>query len=148
MFLDVHNKQYNSTGKLSAETLRFPYGTQDFDCVIITSVFTHMLPAGVHNYIHELSRVMKPGAYAFITTFLLNEESAKGIRSVLPFRYHLGECQVIDKVFPEAAISMPENQIMAWFLEARLKVISIMYGSWAGKVGCENLHDNLVVQKF
>jgi hypothetical protein len=150
-FIDVYSKHYNSSGKLTAEALKFPYDGDVFDCVMLMSVFTHMLPAGIRNYIHELSRVMKPGANAFVTTFLLNEESGAAITngmSLLAFPHQLGECLVMDEVFPETAIAVPEDQMMSWFSEAGFRVTTAMYGSWAGRSDRENLHDDLVVQKL
>jgi ubiquinone/menaquinone biosynthesis C-methylase UbiE len=149
-FVDVYSKQYNSSGKLTSETLKFPYDQEVFDFAMLMSVFTHMLPVAIRNYIQELSRVMKTGAKAFITTFLLNEESAAAIKdgkSLLSFRYPLGDCMVIDEFYPEAAIAAPEQQVMSWFSEAGFRTISVMYGSWAGRSGRENLHDNIIVQK-
>jgi ubiquinone/menaquinone biosynthesis C-methylase UbiE len=150
IFIDVYSKHYNSSGKLTADTLKFPYQSGTFDCVLLQSIFTHMLPAGIRNYLHELSRVMKTGARASITTFLLNKESSAAIqngRSAIPFQYRLGDCLVIDQMFPESAIAVPEDQLMAWFSEAGLAVTKIAYGSWAGRNGCENLHDDLMVHK-
>jgi ubiquinone/menaquinone biosynthesis C-methylase UbiE len=150
-FVDVYSKHYNSTGKLTSDTLNFPYGDALFDCVMLMSVFTHMLPAGIHNYIREISRVMKTGGNAFITTFLLNEESRQAIkdqRTALPFAHRLGDCFVMDNVFPETAIAIPEDQMMAWFSEAGLQVTSVTRGSWAGRSGPENLHDNVVLHKL
>jgi cyclopropane fatty-acyl-phospholipid synthase-like methyltransferase len=150
-FVDVYSKQYNSAGNLTSETLRFPYEREQFDCVMLMSIFTHMLPAAIHNYINELSRVMKPGAKAFITTFLLNDESELAIksgRSAIPFPHRLGDCLVMDKFFPEAAITIPENQVRSWFSDAGFQVTGVAYGSWAGRSDSENLHDDLIVQKL
>jgi cyclopropane fatty-acyl-phospholipid synthase-like methyltransferase len=151
VFVDVYSKHYNSSGKLTAETLKFPYDEGVFDCVLLMSIFTHMLPTGIRNYIHELSRVMKTGGHAFITTFLLNEESTAAIndgRSAISFQHSLDGCLIIDKIFPESAIAVPERQLLAWFSEAGLRVTNTMYGSWAGRKGRENLHDDVVVQKL
>jgi cyclopropane fatty-acyl-phospholipid synthase-like methyltransferase len=150
-FIDVYSRHYNSTGKLTSETLKFPYEAESFDFVMLMSVFTHMLPAGIHNYINELSRVMKHGAKGFITTCLLNAESNKAIangHTALPFPHTLGECRVMDKFFPETGIAVPENEILAWFSEAGLRVTTTMYGSWAGRSEPQNLHDNLVVERL
>jgi cyclopropane fatty-acyl-phospholipid synthase-like methyltransferase len=150
-FVDVYSKQYNSSGKLTSETLQFPYDNAVFDCAMLMSVFTHMLPGAIRNYIHELSRVMKTGAKAFVTTFLLNEESEAAIgkgKSLLSFRYHLGDCMVIDEFFPEAAIAVPEQKVMLWLSDVGLRVSGVTYGSWAGRPVRENLHDNLILQKL
>jgi SAM-dependent methyltransferase len=106
-FIDVYSRHYNSTGKLTSETLKFPYEAESW--------------------------VMKHGAKGFITTCLLNAESKKAIangHTALPFPHTLGECRVMDKFFPETGIAIPENEILAWFSEAGLRVTTTMYGSW------------------
>jgi cyclopropane fatty-acyl-phospholipid synthase-like methyltransferase len=150
-FIDAYSKHYNSSGKLTSETLKFPYEDHTFDCVILMSVFTHMRISGIRNYLHEISRVMKSGAKGFITTFLLNEEAEAAInagRSRLPFPYRLEDCRIMDNVFPETAIAVPEKQMLSWFDEAALRVTNILRGSWAGRQGPENLHDDVVLQKI
>lgn len=54
---DIYNKSYNPEGKITAHQYAFPYGEASFDFVFLTSVFTHMLPADVENYLHQVSRV-------------------------------------------------------------------------------------------
>jgi ubiquinone/menaquinone biosynthesis C-methylase UbiE len=149
--IDVYSKQYNSSGTLNAETLRFPYGGDSFDCVVLMSIFTHMRPAEIRNYIREVSRVMKEGAKSFITAFLINEESAEAIkkgRSAFSFKHKFGDCLVIDEMFPEAAIAVPEDQLVSWLADVGLSVEKVTYGSWAGRSSPENLHDDLIVQKL
>ncbi len=43
--------------------------------VLLTSVFTHMLPQDMDNYLSEVARVLKPDGRCLITYFLLNPES-------------------------------------------------------------------------
>ena len=45
------------TNEMAAE-LKFPYEENSFDFVFLTSVFTHMLPMDVENYIKEIQRVL------------------------------------------------------------------------------------------
>lgn len=149
-FVDVHSKHYNSSGKITSESLRFPYADRSFDCVMLFSIFTHMRLVGIANYISEIARVLKPGGHGFITSFLLNDESRKAIaegRSSLPFPYSFEGCLILDDTFPETAIATPERQILEWLGHAGLRVKDIRRGSWAGRSGQPNLHDDLVIEK-
>jgi ubiquinone/menaquinone biosynthesis C-methylase UbiE len=146
--IDAYSRHYNSTGKLQADMLHFPHESQSFDCAMLMSVFTHMLPDGIRNYINELARVLRPGGSAFITALLLNTESRAAIgegRSVFPLRHQYGDSLVVDPQFPETTIAIPESQLCQWFAETGFEITRVMYGSWAGRIGPENLHDNLVV---
>lgn len=72
---DLYNKLYHPKGKYPDTEYKFPYADNSFDFIYLTSVFTHMLPGGVENYLSEISRVLKPGGKCLITYFLLNEIS-------------------------------------------------------------------------
>jgi SAM-dependent methyltransferase len=78
--IDVYNLEYNPKGRLKADEYRFPFPDASFDFMFLTSIFTHMLPRDIENYVGELGRVAAPGARCFITLFLLNEESRSAIR--------------------------------------------------------------------
>ncbi len=69
--VDLQNDLYRSEGG-KASDFRFPYPDQDFDFVFLTSVFTHMLPAEVENYMKEINRVLKPGGRCFATFFVFD----------------------------------------------------------------------------
>ena len=149
-FVDVYSKHYNSSGTITSESLRFPYEDRSFDCVMLFSIFTHMRMVGIANYISEIARVLKSGGHAYITTFLLNAESQKAIeegRSSLPFPYPFEGCLVLDQTFPETAIAVPEAQVLKCLANAGLVVKDIRRGSWAGRSGPPNLHDDLVVSR-
>ncbi len=72
---DVFNKYYNANGMHQACQYKFPYGSEYFDTCFLTSVFTHMLPADLENYVGEISRVLKVDGVCLFTFFILNEES-------------------------------------------------------------------------
>ncbi len=72
-FLDVQNDEFNPSGKHKADEYRFPYNDNSFDTIFLVSVFTHMLTDDVTHYIDEISRLLKPGGSAFITTFLMDD---------------------------------------------------------------------------
>ncbi len=80
-FSDIYNKEYNPDGKFKASEYRFPFESASFDFVFLTSVFTHMLPQDMENYLSEIARVLKSDGRVFITYFLLNPESLELIRA-------------------------------------------------------------------
>lgn len=108
-----------------------------FDFVILTSVFTHMLPHEVDRYLSEIGRVLKPGGKAFITFFLLNKVSRAYIRlgaSGLDFKHEWNGCLVVDLKEPELAIAHDEQSVQALFEKHQLELQEpIYYGSWCGR---------------
>ena len=148
---DVYNKEYNLRGTYKASQYEFPYEDESFDFVILTSVFTHMLPEEVSNYLSEIERVMKPGGRAVITFFLLNQESLKLVESgmsTIDFRYDFGVYRVKEKNTPEAAIAFQEDFIRDLYKEKGLKIAEpIRYGSWSGREDSLSLQDIVVAQK-
>ena len=132
--IDVYNKYYNPHGNDRAYNFKFPYENEFFDFVFLTSVFTHMLPKDMENYMNEISRVLKTGGKCMITFFLLNEESEKLLRtgrSSLDFKYKIDGCLTINEEEPEAAIAYNEESVKMFFEKLGLKIIQpIHYGSW------------------
>jgi ubiquinone/menaquinone biosynthesis C-methylase UbiE len=148
---DVHNKVYHPKGQYQADEYRFPYQDGTFDFAFSTSVFTHMLPAGVTNYIAETARVLKPGGTCFATFFLLNEESLARIRagqSALDFRYRQGGTMTINRIEPEQAIAYEEETVRRILTEHGLENIQpIRYGSWSGRETGASYQDIVVATR-
>jgi SAM-dependent methyltransferase len=71
---DIYNGQYNLEGKYRASEYRFPFEDESFDLIILTSVFTHMLPEDTLNYLREISRLLKPSGCCYSTWFLLGHD--------------------------------------------------------------------------
>jgi SAM-dependent methyltransferase len=117
---DIRNKEYNPGGRFAASEYEFPYEDESFDFVLLTSVFTHLLPDEVENYLSEIRRVLAPGGRCLASFFLLNEESLGSIRSgasTINFRHDFGEYRTKDKDTPEAAIAYPEDYIRSLYAE-------------------------------
>jgi glycosyltransferase involved in cell wall biosynthesis/ubiquinone/menaquinone biosynthesis C-methylase UbiE len=131
---DVHNKQYNPNGKYKAIDYKFPYQDSFFDFVFLTSVFTHMLPKDLENYLSEIVRVLKPGGKCFVTYFLLNSESMVLIKqgaTSQKFLYEVGDCLTVDKGNPEYALAYPEISIKNLYQKYGLEInVPIQYGNW------------------
>jgi SAM-dependent methyltransferase len=150
-FADIYNKAYNPTGRHRAAEYRFPFETVSFDFVFLTSVFTHMLPTDVENYLSEVARVLKRGGRCLITYFLLTSDSLRLIEekaSSLTFGHEAQGCRVEDKDVPERAIAHEESRIRALYEKHGLSISEpIRYGSWSGKKDGLSYQDILVASK-
>ncbi|MBL8101033.1 MAG: class I SAM-dependent methyltransferase [Anaerolineales bacterium] len=150
--VNIYNKYYNKKGTIVADQFKFPYETGFFDFVFLTSVFTHMRPAELENYIKEIARVLKPGGKAVLTFFLLNLESkqlTEAGRSLLDFKHQITEnCKTTNLAIPEDAIAYEENFALSIINKNQLTVDSpIHYGSWCGRENYLTFQDLVIVKK-
>lgn len=148
---DVYNKQYNPAGRYKASEYRFPYDDETFGFVFLTSVFTHMLPPDMENYMHEIRRVLRKDGRCFITFFLLNDESLYLMndgQSREDFRYDLGEYRTIDANVPEYCVAYDETFILDLYERHGLSIIPpVHYGLWCGRKDFTSYQDIIVAMK-
>ena len=145
----VHNDRYNPTGTVRDRDFVFPYDDASFDVVVLTSVFTHMLPAGVAQYLGQIARVLRPGGHALITMFLLNPESDElrnGPGSLFSFAHDRGNYSIQLPDPPEAAVAFREDFVRGLFAAHDLE-LQIHYGSWCGRADHLDLQDVLVASR-
>jgi ubiquinone/menaquinone biosynthesis C-methylase UbiE len=151
-YCDIYNECYNSIRKKLAVDYQFPFRDDYFDFVFLTSVFTHMLPSAMENYLSEISRVLKTGATCFITFFLLNEESQSQIHagnSTLDFRYEVDGSLTTNKDKPEAAVAYDEDFIERLYNKYALRISRpIHYGSWCKRNDYVSYQDIIVAKKI
>ncbi|QJW92109.1 class I SAM-dependent methyltransferase [Spirosoma taeanense] len=148
---DVHNAHYNPNGRFPAHQYRFPYADNEFDFVFLTSVFTHMDRPEIERYTTQIARVLRPGGRAFITMFLLNDESralmAAG-QSQYNFRHALNGRWVFDPTNPEAGSAYDETFVRDLFARHQLTLREpIYYGSWCGRTDFTSFQDILILEK-
>ncbi|UCG53817.1 MAG: class I SAM-dependent methyltransferase [Candidatus Latescibacterota bacterium] len=148
---DIYNKQYLPTGKYSAADYKFPYESNRFDFVFLGSVFTHMLPKDMANYLSEIVRVLRIGGTIFVTFFLLNDESRRLIAdgsSSFDFRVELDGCWSIDEQVPERAVAYEEDHIRTLFEKQNLSIVEpIRFGSWSGREKFTDVQDIVVAKR-
>lgn len=148
---EVFNKSYNPNGRYKASEYKFPYKNESFDFVFLTSVFTHMLPQDMENYLCEITRVLRRDGRCLITFFLLNKESLQLIKagkSTLDFKYEFGEFRTIDNNTREAAVCYDEVFISGLYEKYGLKINQrILYGSWCSRSNFLSYQDIIMALK-
>jgi SAM-dependent methyltransferase len=152
---DLHNTQYNPQGAHPPEKYRFPFEDGYFDLVFLMSVFTHMLPPGMENYLSEISRVMKRGSYCLITYFILNPETEAlidnpAIKSLfcIPHRYPDQHYGVEHENRPEVVTAHYETRLRELYSKSHLQIVEpIRYGRWPGRAQYVSGQDIVVARK-
>ena len=149
--VDVQSQRYNPSGKQKSSEFHFPYPDGSFDVVLLASIFTHMLPADLKQYMSEIVRVLKPGGRSLITFFLLNEESsalnAEG-KGVLKFEHEVQGARTANAVNPEAAIAYPESFVRNLYAECGLELKEpLHYGNWCGRTDAMSGQDVVIAVK-
>ncbi len=132
---DVYNKHYNPAGTIRARDYKFPYDSEYFDFVFLTSVFTHMLPDEMENYLREIARVLKKQGTCVATFFLLNgatRQLMQDNKSSVNFKHRITDvCFALDGETPEAALAYDENFVFQVYSKSGLKISrAIQYGEW------------------
>jgi SAM-dependent methyltransferase len=149
--IDVANDYYNPTGTQTADTYRFPFDDATFDVVLMNSVFTHMRPADVANYLRETARVLKPGGRCLISYFLINDEAEQGIasgKSGKAFAHHFDGYRADDAEVHERAISYDERAVRELYRWAPLRIVEpILYGSWCGRDAYVSHQDIVIAER-
>ncbi|MDG5814183.1 class I SAM-dependent methyltransferase [Chitinispirillales bacterium ANBcel5] len=148
---NVYNKAYNEKGTILASEYSFPFENNHFDFIYLTSVFTHMLPADLQNYLSEISRVLKTGGKCLITYFIFNKETETLVQSGLTtqkFIYKLDGCLTTNKDIPEAAVAYREEVVRDMYRKLNLKIIEpIHWGSWCERKTTLSYQDIVIAEK-
>lgn len=132
---DLASRAYNPAGLVSASAYRFPFPDHSFDFIFLGSVFTHMLPDAVENYVREISRLLAPGGICAASYFLLNDETRGGVdagRSFMSFRvpHESGLCRLHDATVPESAVALEETFVRRVHQQYGLRIRDVRRGRW------------------
>jgi SAM-dependent methyltransferase len=129
----VRSDFYETEG-VPAEGYRFPYEDGEFDFVILTSIFTHLLPKVVNHYLDEIVRVLRDGGVCFATWFLLDAhalQAALYTPEALKFRSFRrgGPAWVVDPAHPEAVTAYELDHVVDLYAERGFRV-EVHRGRW------------------
>ncbi len=148
---DLHNKRYNPAGRYRAEEFSFPFDDGRFDFIFLTSVFTHLLPNEVENYLREIARLLHPAGRSLITVFLLNEQQqtlAEQGKNDIDFKYGSDSYKVRDETVPESAVAYDEDYIRKIISRCGLTLTApVEFGNWSGREDGLSYQDILLVRR-
>ncbi len=149
-YIELDNDLYRSAGA-DAASFVFPYEDDNFDFIVLSSVFTHMLPDEVANYLREIGRVLRPGGICFATFFVWNEASAKVDQQnpTFAFPYDHGHYRLMDERVASANVAYDEHYLHQLISQAKLNLQQTFYGYWSkGQRGqSKDFQDILLLRK-
>ena len=150
-YVPLKNDLYRADGTDAAD-FRFPYADEEFDFVVLTSVFTHMMPAEVKHYLGEIERVLKSGGTCFATFFLLNKEAKEGMQNNKEFNfpYDYGHYRLMNDEIKSANIAFEIDYLKKELITANnLKAEALHLGWWCGRErkNCVSFQDIAVLRK-
>lgn len=148
--IPLRNDLYNLSTKEIASELKFPYKNECFDFVFLTSVFTHMLPHDLENYVQEIHRVLKKNKKCLATFFILDEESELSMikNGRKNFPYSIGNYSLMDKSVKEANVGYQKDYILDLFAKNGFEITNLFRGNWSGmKPGELNEHQDILIIK-
>ena len=133
---DIYSAHYNPDGREMPETFRFPYPDETFDVVVLSSIFTHLVPDTALNYWQQIFRVLKPGGRCWGSIKLLNDETGRLIdagKADFSYGIHDKGFRYTHEGRPEAALVLDEAQVMQQLEETGFEVVEIARGNWCGR---------------
>ena len=155
---DVRNRQYNRSGGVPARAFSFPYADDSFDLALAASVFTHMRPDEIANYLRQSGRVLRPGGRLICTFFLVDQEVEALIdegRTAFPLDHRMTDPEgtlfrAADGRVPEFCIGVGFGDVMRSVDAAGLEPVGpVEHGWWSGRPGIEGAgyQDMLVLRR-
>jgi SAM-dependent methyltransferase len=149
LHLDIQNDAYNPKGKLSGTTLRFDHPDRSFDVIILKSVFTHLRPPDLENYVGEMERLLRSGGRCLMTFFLLRDGAEPPVRQPAMTFPHTegtdGAWRYAVKGSPEAAIAYEERYVLELLERKSLRVLGRYPGAWSGAANGISFQDMILV---
>lgn len=144
----LSNDLYTSNGE-NASQFKFPYKDEDFNFSFLTSVFTHMQPEEVENYLREIARTLKKGGTCFATFFVLNDVSERAMEAskVFYFKHDYGNYALMDDKVKSANIAFKEDYLKQMIEKAGLQWSKMYAGKWSGNQDGFDFQDIVILRK-
>ena len=151
-YVPLENDLYRNDGQNAAQ-FTFPYPDDSFDFVILTSVFTHMLPDEVERYLSEIQRIMKKGGTCVATFFILNTQTRDILKSKTDFHFphDYGHYALMDDKVKAANVAFDTAFLEKTIAQSRLTISKKIDGFWClGKreKDVQDFQDVLILKKI
>lgn len=145
-YISLDNDLYRTDGR-SAANFRFPYDDDRFDLAVVNSVFTHMLPGEVENYLGEIHRTLIPGGVCYATFFLFDEKTAWPEGFEFPFDH--GHYRLMDDEVKSANVAFGEKYLREIAARYGFSIRHLFHGSWRGlpREDCKEFQDIVILEK-
>lgn len=151
LHIDLKNDLYNLKTSNEAKDFEFPYQHNYFDSIVLTSVFTHMMPNDVKHYLKQISLVMKDGGYCLATFFVINDEVLDAIKNkkvYFSFDHKYDGYYLLDDKVKEANIAYDMSFLYSMLEECGLCVDFMSKGSWSNGTDSLDFQDVLILKKI
>ena len=148
--IPLKNDLYNHSTNEKAADLKFPYKDEQFDFAFLTSVFTHMMPDAIDNYLTEIHRVLKKDKIGFATFFILDEKSKKAMSEMgrKNFPHDFGNYALMDKKVKEANVAYQKKYLFDLLKSHNFEITNFFRGNWSGiESGELNEHQDIIIIK-
>ena len=150
-YIELKNDLYRSDGTAAAQ-FKFPYEDNSFNGILVNSVFTHMVPEEVSNYLKEIQRVLKPGGFCYATFFVFDPTVKARIKEMddFQFPYDYGHYRLMDDQVKSANVAYDWDYLTKEITEAAgLKIGAFHPGYWSNlpKEECEGFQDSYFLVK-
>lgn len=148
--IDIKNTTYNPGGKIDASEFKFPFNDNSFDFCFATSLFTHMLPFSLINYVKEINRVIKPQKKCLLNFYIFNEysfELIKQDKTTIKFIPTSENFLIKNPENPEEVVAYKESFIKKIISDSGFIIDSLNYGSWSGQKNLESGQDFVIIHK-
>jgi SAM-dependent methyltransferase len=147
--VDLFNRYYQDTGSGHARNFCFPFDDNSFDIVFASSVYTHMLPDEVANYLRESRRLLPRDGRAIATFFVIDEVALDQInrgRSVYRFDHRRAGCWVEHDDCPEHVVAYEKSHLEQMIASCGFDIVHHLPGSWCGRIDGYAYQDIYVLQ--
>ena len=149
---DVKNDFYSKYGNIDPADFVFPYEDESFDFIMANSVFTHMFPHHMLNYLKQMARVLKAGGKMLVTFFLLNDYSQKAMAEgkdvSFTFPVQVSEyCYSEHAVNIEGAMAYVEKYVQVMLDTCGLRLDKAIYGNWCGRKNTGTGQDIYIISR-
>jgi SAM-dependent methyltransferase len=148
--MDVASSRYRpGHASAAASSARLPAPPFEPDLITLFSVFTHLYPDDISNYLRQITGFMTPATRLVCTWFWrlpdVLELEREG-RSPMPMKHrHSEHCWYFDEKDPLWAISYDWEWVERQVLAAGLTVEQTLAGSWCGRRGATVYQDTLIL---
>lgn len=145
-YVPLKNDLYNLNTTAEAKNFSFPYEANRFDFAFLTSVFTHMMPEDVLQYLDEIHKVLKPNKVCLATFFILDNISRKHMAtSDKNFSEDFGHYALMDGKVKEANVAFDKTYLIKEIEKRGFTIDTLAFGNWSGRTDETLSYQDIIV---